>query len=175
MSEMTAKTQENQPNPSIEQLDEVCRRLTVDQMRFVVARQEFPTDKAAAENIGINPNTVSAWKRDGAPVDDAVKLMAFDGLVIAAHIRRRHLAKAMAVKVAGLDDDDSRLRQGVATEIIEWEMGKATQRAELSGKDGGPIETRTRIDVDQLSDNELAALAEIAGRIAEDTAGEGEA
>ena len=31
----------------------------------------------------------------------------------------------MAVKVKGLDESDARVRQSVATELIEWEMGKA--------------------------------------------------
>lgn len=31
-------------------------------------------------------------------------------------------------------------RQSVATEIIEWELGKATQRQEHAGVDGRPIE-----------------------------------
>jgi len=65
--------------------------------------------------------------------------MATDGLIAALELRRRNLAKAMAVKVKGLDEKDSRLRQSVSTEIIEWEMGKATQKQEISGKDGEAI------------------------------------
>lgn len=60
-------------------------------------------------------------------VKRAVRLMAGDGVVTALHLRRRALAKAMLVKVRGLDTDDERLRQQTATEIIEWELGKATQ------------------------------------------------
>jgi len=68
-------------------------------------------------------------------------LMAHDGLIAAQHIRRSSLAKAMLVKVDGLDTNDESLRQKVATEIIEWEMGKATQKQEVTGAKGGPIET----------------------------------
>lgn len=114
-------------------------QLTPDQIRFVVARQECPTDKEAAESIEIDPSTVCYWKRKGAPVDDAVRLMAMDGLIVARHIRRRSLAKAMMVKAAGLDTNDERLRQNVATEIIEWEMGKATQKQEITGEDGNAL------------------------------------
>jgi len=114
-------------------------------IRFVVARHEYPTDKEAAEAIGINPNTVYQWKsRYNKPIDEAIRLMALDGIVIARELRRRNLAKAMAVKVAGLDIEDDGLRQRIATEIIEWEMGKATQRQEVSGPDGGPMETVLR-------------------------------
>ena len=111
-------------------------RLTTDQIRFVVARQEFSTDKEAAQAIRIKPDTVYQWKHRGAPIDEAVKLMVMDGVIVASELRRRHLAKAMAVKVAGLDSSKEPTRQAVATEIIEWEMGKAKQKQEISGPDG---------------------------------------
>jgi len=117
------ETQEN----SSSELDRLLSQLTTDQIRFVVARQETLTDKEAAEGIGLKPNTVTYWKSKGAPIDEACRLMAADGLVTALHIRKRNLAKAMAVKVAGLDSEDERIRQGVATEITEWELGKAMQ------------------------------------------------
>ena len=49
------------------------------------------------------------------------------------------------------------------------------QRQEFSGPDGGPVETTVRVNVGQLTDSELTALAEIAGRIGNDTAGADEA
>ncbi len=108
--------------------------LSADQLRFVVARQEAPTDKEAAEAIGLSPRRVTFWKSEQrAPIDEAVRLMAHDGLIMARTLRRRALAKAMAVKVRGLDLDDDRLRQHVATEIVEWELGKATQRQDVRG------------------------------------------
>lgn len=125
------------------------RQLTVDQIRFVIARQESGSDKEAAESISVSPNTVKDWKYKGAPIDEAVRLMACDGLVVARELRRRHLAKAMAVKVRGLDSEDERLRQNVATEVIEWELGKATQPQDVkhegkivlvSDNDAGPFQ-----------------------------------
>ena len=142
------KDQANQEKSSSDELGQVVARLTTDQIRFVVARQEFSTDKEAAVEIGIKPDTVYQWKHKGAPIDQAVRLMALDGIVVASELRRRNLAKAMAVKVAGLDSIKENTRQGVATEIIEWEMGKATQRNEtkvqaevtvLKWPDGSPI------------------------------------
>jgi hypothetical protein len=130
------KTDENRQKPATEALAVVCQQLTTDQLRFVVARQDHSSDKAAAEFLGISPHTVKDWKYKGVPIDEAVTLMAFDGLIVAADIRRRHLAKAMLVKVAGLDSDDERVRQNTATEVIEWEMGKAMQptKQEMDGE-----------------------------------------
>jgi len=142
------ENQTNQEKPSSDQLEQVLARLTTDQIRFVVARQQFSTDKEAAAEIGIKADTVYQWKHKGLPIDDAVRLMTLDGMITALHIRKRHLAEAMAVKVAGLKSDDERLRQGVATEVIEWELGRATQRQENTGKDGGPIIVNFTSNVD---------------------------
>ena len=118
------------PQKSIqERLSAALSQLSTDQIRFVVARQEFSTDKEAAENIGIKPDTVYRWPE---VVKEAVQLMAQDGLVTAIHLRKRNLAKAMLVKVGGLDSRDDKIAQGVATEIIEWEMGKAAQSVEIN-------------------------------------------
>jgi len=125
-------------------------KLSTDQIRFVVARQEFATDKEAAQEIGIKPDTVYQWKHRGSPIDQAVRLMALDGIVVAKELRRRNLAKAMAVKVAGLDSAKEPTRQSVATEIIEWEMGRATQKQEVSGPEGGPIELE--LDPDTITE-----------------------
>jgi len=107
-----------------EELDSLLAQLSTDQIRYVIARQDFATDKEAAESVGIKPKTVYSWP---PIVKEAVRLMAYDGLTTARHIRRRNLAKAMQVKVGGLDSDKEGIQQRVATEIIEWEMGKAEQ------------------------------------------------
>ena len=137
------------------ELAATIRDLTADQIRFVVSRQECSTDAEAAEAIGISPSTVKGWKYKGAPIDEAVRLMALDGIIVAKELRRRNLAKAMAVKVAGLDEPDSKLRQGVATEIIEWEMGKATQKVESKG------ETENRLIIEFVDDWRQANQAAI--------------
>jgi len=127
---MADETQKESQKRTSEQLDAVLAQLSTDQVRFVVARQECSTDTEAAKAIGIKRYTVYHWPDI---VREAVRLMAQDGLTTALHVRRRNLAKAMLVKTEGLDSDDERIRQGVATEIVEWEMGKATQKQEVSG------------------------------------------
>ena len=106
-------------------------------------------DKDAAKAIGIPASKVKNWKYRGVPIDEAVRLMAMDGVVAALHLRRKALAKAMSVKFSGLVSRDERVRQGAATEFIEWELGKATQRQEVTGPEGKDL-----LPVDEL----LAAL-----------------
>lgn len=125
------ESQESPEKSISERLQAILAELSTDQIRFIVARQECLTIREAAEAIGIKPDTAYHWPNE---VKEAVRLMAADGLMVAQHIRGRNVAKAMQVKVTGLDSDDERVRQGVATEVIEWEMGKATQGIDVKEK-----------------------------------------
>ncbi len=123
-------TDQLKPNDTkTNRLAEIMCDLTLTQLRYVVARNECRTDKEAAETIGISPATVKGWTNK-EQVDEAVRLMIWDGIITARELRRRNLAKAMAIKVAGLDSGDERLQQNVATEIIEGELGKPKQEVE---------------------------------------------
>ncbi len=129
-------TRINAEKPISERLEAILSELSPNQLRFVVARQQYSTDTAAARAIGVKRDVVYRWP---AVVKEAVRLMAEDAVAAALHLRRRALAKAMAVKAAGLDSKDEKVRQSAATEIIEWELGRAAQRQELTGADGGAI------------------------------------
>jgi len=132
----------------------IWRALSSNQRRYVVARLEYPTKKEAAEAIGIQPNTAYSW---GDEVEAAVQLIVNDAAENAMTMFANALHKAVMVKIGGLDSDDERIRQGVASEIVERILGSATQRRELSGK----IET-----VDNGIKQRL--LADIQSRMAQD-------
>jgi len=114
---------ENRENPT-NRLNELLPQLTKDQLRFIVALQEHPTKDAAAKAIRVKASTVYEWPDI---VDEAAKLMALDAVNAARDLRRRNLVKAMGVKAAGLDSRNEKIRQKSASEIIEWELGKADQ------------------------------------------------
>jgi hypothetical protein len=133
---MAPVTDEPAPNGTagdLGRLKELLEQLTTNQKKFIARRLDFSTDKEAAEAIGMSADTVKGWKYAGDPIDEAVRLMANDGVIMSCHLRRRALARAMLVKTEGLDSRDERVRQAVATEIIEWELGKATQKQEVAG------------------------------------------
>jgi hypothetical protein len=123
-----------------EALEAVLGQLSPEQIRYAIARRESRSITDACAAIGMSRAAFYKWPEDErAMIDEAVRLMALDGLVTAMHLRRRALAEAMAVKVAGLRSKDERVRQATATELIEWELGKATQRNEVTGAEGGPV------------------------------------
>ena len=107
-------------------IEEILGQLTNDQLRFVVARLQSRTDKEAAKVINIPANTVYSWTNK-AEIDEAIMLIDAEPLDAAREIRKKNLVKAMMVKARGLDSKDERLAQAAATEIIEWELGKAKQ------------------------------------------------
>lgn len=102
----------------------VFGNLSKDQLRFVVKMQECSSKKDAAEELGLKVQTVYNWP---SIVDDAIRLLALDIVESSRQMRKSALARAIAVKIAGLDSSDERVRQAAATEIIEAELGKATQ------------------------------------------------
>jgi hypothetical protein len=123
---------ENTPKQDEQRLKELLGTFSLVQLRYMVERMYTNSDKDAAMSAGISAETVKHWDNK-AEVDEAVTLMRFDGVQTALEIRRRSLAKAMAVKADGLDYNDKRLRQSVATEMVEWELGRPTQPHQLEG------------------------------------------
>lgn len=157
MSQEATETDENRQKPTTDELDALCQELTVDQVRFVIARQEYSSDKAAGECLGISPHTIKDWKYRGAPIDEAVKLLALDGVIVARSIFRRNLAKAALVKVAGLESEDERIRQASATEVVDRGLGRAAQS--ITHKGTGPHGAILTRDARDLTDDELADIA----------------
>ena len=108
-------------------------KLTVNQIRYCVARQTTTELGAAALECGLQPSTVYNWPPE---VEEAVRLIARDSVATALHLRRRCLVEAVAVKVAGLRSEDERVRQAVASELINWELGLPVQRSDVRASGG---------------------------------------
>jgi len=133
---MAEQPQEFPGKPISEQLQDALAQLSTDQIRYIVVRQGYTSDKDAADALGMKPDRVYHWP---PIVKEACRLMAGDGIVVARHVLRKNLAKAALIKAAGLDSDNERISQDVAAEILDRELGKPTQRQELGGPDGSPL------------------------------------
>ncbi len=147
------------PKSDQNELEAVLATLSIDQVRFVIARTTTSSDKEAAQQARIPANTVKQWKYTGAQIDKAVRLMVHDGVTTALHLRRRSLAKAMSIKTGGLESPDEKTRQAAATEIIEWELGKAQQGVDVTSK-GEQIGNAGLTD-----DRQLAAIVALYDRV----------
>jgi len=108
--------------------EEIWKQLNRNQRRFVIAMQEYPTKAEAAQAIEVKPNTVYGWPDI---VNDAIQLLSESIADAACEIIAQATAKAAMVKVVGLDSNDERIRQGVASEILDRRLGTAVQKAEV--------------------------------------------
>lgn len=128
------------PEKSIsERFSEIWRKLNHNQRRYVIASLEYPTKKEAAEAIDIEPDTVYRWPKI---VDEAIEFAIKETRETAIGMLAESLTKAVAVKIAGLDSDDEKVRHTASTEIIDRLFGRATQPMEHTGAEGGEIPIR---------------------------------
>jgi len=127
------------PDDGHEQLSDILRTLTPEQLKFVAARMYQRSDAAAARECDLPSSTVYGW--DNKPdVDRAVQLAQLDGVHVAQERLRRLMDKAVDVlegEMNGKSRNAKRLE--AAIEVLDRVMGKATQRNEISGADGGPV------------------------------------
>lgn len=143
---MTQTTENNSgiPEKSIsEKFSAIWAQLNHNQRRYVVAMQESTSKREAAQAVDLEPDTVYRWP---SVVDEAVELMALNIKDSAIDILANAAVKAAMVKVAGLDSSNEKIRQDAATEILDRQLGKPTQHNELTGRNGGPIETKSTVD-----------------------------
>lgn len=114
-------------------LPELLPNLSENQLKYIVARQNFDKDVDAAESVGIPVGTVYNWP---AYVRRACQLMALDGALTAAEILRRSVPKAATVKTAGLDSRSEKIQQLASTDILEFFISRAAQlvKQEQSGE-----------------------------------------
>ena len=116
-------------------------------------------------DIKLKPDTVYHWKsRDKAPIEEARQLMEADGVIVSQYVLRRNVAKAVLVKVGGLDSKDEKVRQASATEVIDRVLGKPTQNTDITTKGESLNEGR-------LSDAQRASLVSAVLKQASDQAG----
>ena len=109
------------------------QQLTHNQRRFAVAMLDSPSKKEAALACELEPNTVYKWN---GVVDEVVEILLERAADSAYDILEGNVVKASMVKVAGLDSTEEKVRQDVASEVLDRVMGKPTQRQEISGPDG---------------------------------------
>lgn len=146
MSEQETSTQVNR-------LKEILVQLSPVQLEYLAVRPFVRYDKEAAAAIKIAPETVCRW--DEKPLlDEAVALMKIDGIFVAHEMLKRNLPKAAKEIVEQLDHNTANIRYRAAMSLFELAGASAPQRLELTGRGGGPIETK---DASGITDEERVA------------------
>jgi hypothetical protein len=110
-------------------LDQILSELSLLQRQFVLARVGVRTDQEAAKAICINSKTVYLWKREGAPIDEAIDVLSRDAVRAAGAIIEEAAAKAAAALVLEIDDK-GKDRVRAAVEILNRAGLPETKRIE---------------------------------------------
>jgi hypothetical protein len=115
--------------------DDPFSMLSDTQWRYVTAMLDNPEFSKAdgARAVGLVPRSIYNWPDY---VDDAIELAREDMHRAALTVRKQSLLKAMRVKLALLDSDNESVRNRAATDILEWELGKAAQPLGTKDTDG---------------------------------------
>lgn len=111
--------------------DNVLRALTSYQWPVYLYMAENPaaSKKQAANACDLEAESVYKWDKR---LDAAVWFARLDTHNAVRAERTANLRKALRVFLAGLDSDDEKTRLKVAKDIIEMELGKATQYADVT-------------------------------------------
>lgn len=140
----------------------IYSRMTPMQREYMVMLSESASlgdcNKRLAEKHG---NTSYNWYNKFRSWTEVVregiiygsKALYDEPMAAATAIKKAHLTKAALVKVQGLDSQDERVRQGVATELLEWEYGKAGVR----------LTTETDDKLGDIYERMVAAMEKSAG------------
>ena len=125
-----------------QQYKDIINMMTVTQRRFLTNLHITGGSVSKAAKLpGISPITPPTWKADWRR---AYALSLDDAEMAAKEELKGALAKAVGTKIDLLDSPNERVRSRAASEIIEWMLGKAVAKNEISGTGGGPIQIDTR-------------------------------
>jgi len=123
-------------------LDKVLEGLDERETAYVLARSNAVSNSEALRICGYSQGWLS--KRDIDDLNSRADILRKDKAFKACQILDGALIDAVTVKVSGLKARDDRVKQAVATEIIERGLGKIPVKSEVTGADGEALEIIVR-------------------------------
>jgi len=138
---------------TVNHLQELVKNFTVDQLRYLAVRPFVRYDKEAAAAIGLAAETVCRWENK-ADVDEAIKLMIADGIIVAAEILRRYVPQAATELVEELADSEVGMRHRAAKEVLDRGGLPAKQQMDVTSG-GKPL-----FDLDKWKQSRQDRLSE---------------
>ena len=118
---------------------ELIAELTPLQLDWLSYRIDSKSDREASRLAEIDKGTPVRWKAEGVPLDDIVEAAKQDGVILVKRRIESDLNWAYDVKRSGLKSKSETIQQSVSSEILDRGLGKATQKQEITGKDGDMI------------------------------------
>lgn len=117
---------------SIGEVKDLLRHLSPIQIKYVIGMMYHKNQADALMATGIDIAVVRSWPREIRDViDKAISMIAWDTVQFARQLMKEYVLQAVLVKISGLNSEDELVRQKTATELIEWESGKAKTRMQI--------------------------------------------
>jgi len=117
---------------NVDRLEEILKQLTPIQLRYVEVRPFYKFDYEAADDIKVSKDTVSRWNEKEI-IDEAVKLVMADGIILTKEILRRKSPKAARVMAELLEHRSEMVRFKASKDILDRNVGNAPEKVEHSG------------------------------------------
>jgi len=114
--------------------------LTDQRLDYVMARSKVNSDAAGFRDAGIGKTTFYSWdSKEREKLNSLANRIKHETAFQAMMILQSATEKAAQAKVEALDSRDPRIKQAVATEILDRVIGKATSTVQVTGANGGAI------------------------------------
>jgi hypothetical protein len=122
---------------------------------YVMARSRVTSDAQGIRESGVNKTTFYSWSEEERnKLNDIAQRLKRDTALKALTIIQNAAEEAAKVKVAGLKSRDERVKQGVATEILDRGVGKVTDKVDVTSG-GEKIQPVTIIEVIKSNDESV--------------------
>jgi len=116
-------------------------QLEDQRLDYVMARSRVNSDAQGYRDANIPKATFYSWAEDERKrLNDLAQRVKREVATRALMILQEAAEQAAKVKVEGLKNRNDNIKQAAASEILDRIIGKPTQRQEVTGKDGGPVE-----------------------------------
>ena len=117
-------------------LDERLATLDVEETCYIYRRALATSDKEAYKAVGVSYNWLKAHDKD--KLNRMAAELANDTNLHIRKLIEQYGVKAVRELIGELENRNVNVRSMAATKLLEWQIGKPTQRQEIAGN-GGPI------------------------------------
>ena len=115
-------------------------KLEPKRVDYVLARSRTNSASAACAACGLSYSTYTKWpSEERDKLDELARQIKREAAMRAIMVLQEAAEEAARIKVSGLQSRNERIKQDAASEILDRVAGKAAQRLEHTGQDGGAI------------------------------------
>jgi len=117
----------------LDDLRTILDQLEDKRLDYVQARSRVNSDAAAIRECGMSKTAYYNWPEDERKrLNEIAQMFKRETAARALMVLQDAAVQAAEVKVSGLKDRDSRVKQSAASEILDRTVGKATEKIDVT-------------------------------------------